>query len=50
VESQVCVQQTALDLLEKDIMSLWQLDCISSRQNSDKKNALKRMAQAGEPS
>ncbi|NLX90862.1 MAG: hydrolase [Firmicutes bacterium] len=47
VESHVCVQQTALDLLEKGYHVFLAADCVSSRQNSDKKYALKRMAQAG---
>lgn len=47
VESHVCVQQTALDLLEKGYNVFLAADCVSSRQGSDKKYALKRMAQAG---
>jgi len=47
IESHVCILQTALDLLEKGYNVFLVIDCISSRCNSDKKYAQKRMAQAG---
>ena len=47
IESHVCVQQTALDLLDKGYNVFLAADCVSSRQSSDKTYALKRTAQAG---
>jgi nicotinamidase-related amidase len=47
VETHVCVQQTALELLERGYNVFLPADCVSSRRHIDKKYALKRMAQAG---
>lgn len=47
IESHVCVQQTALDLLEKGYGVFLIVDCVSSRSSYDKKYALKRMSNAG---
>ncbi len=47
IESHVCVQQTALDLLEQEYNVFLVADCVSSRRPVDQRYALKRMAQAG---
>ncbi len=47
VESHVCVQQTALDLLEAGYRVFLVADAISSRSNGDKKYAQRRMSDAG---
>lgn len=47
VESHVCVQQTCLDLLEEGYSVFLAVDCVASRRNSDKKQAVRRMTQAG---
>lgn len=47
IEAHVCVQQTALDLLEKGYKVYLIIDCIASRSNNDKKFAQRRMSEAG---
>jgi nicotinamidase-related amidase len=47
IEAHVCVQQTALDLLENGYSVFLVIDCISSRSNNDKKYAQRRMSEAG---
>lgn len=47
VESHICVLQTTLDLLEKGYRVYLAMDCVGSRNNSDKKYAGRRMAEAG---
>lgn len=47
VEAHVCVQQTALDLLEKDYSVFLAADCVGSRANNDKKFAQRRMSESG---
>lgn len=47
VEAHVCVQQTALDLLEAGYHVFLVNDAISSRDNTDKKYAQRRMNDAG---
>ena len=47
VESHVCVQQTAIDLVAKGFNVMVLVDCISSRNLADKKIALKRFAAEG---
>lgn len=47
IESHICVEQTVLDFLEKGCDVFVVADCISSRKETDKKMALKRMLQAG---
>ena len=47
IEAHVCVQQTVIDLLEKGYTVFVANDCISSRSNTDKKYAQRRMGDAG---
>lgn len=47
IECHVCVQQTALDLLEEGYSVFLASDCVSSRDAYDKKQARKRMISAG---
>jgi nicotinamidase-related amidase len=47
IEAHVCVQQTVIDLLEKGYQVFVAQDCISSRSNTDKKYAQRRMGDAG---
>lgn len=47
IETHVCVQQTALDLLAEGYQVFLVNDGVSSRSNSDKKYAKRRMAEAG---
>jgi nicotinamidase-related amidase len=47
IETHVCVQQTALDLLENGYMVYLIHDCVSSRSNNDKKYAQRRIGEAG---
>lgn len=47
IETHICVQQTALDLLEAGYEVILLEDCVSSRKYSDKQTALRRMEQAG---
>ncbi len=47
IEAHVCVLQTTLDLLEAGYRPVVIEDCVSSRKESDKLTALRRMQQAG---
>lgn len=47
IEAHVCVQQTALDLLEQGFTPVIVEDCVSSRKANDKHIAVARMRQAG---
>ena len=47
IESHICVQQTALDLIEKGFQPVVISDCVSSRKLSDKETAIMRMRKAG---
>jgi nicotinamidase-related amidase len=47
VEAHVCVLQSALDLLEAGYQVFLAIDAVSSRSNTDKKYAQRRMAEAG---
>lgn len=47
IETHVCVLQTALDLKAQSYNVMVVEDCVSSRKNSDKQTALKRMQQEG---
>lgn len=47
IETHICVQQTALDFLERGYRVLLITDCCSSRSAEDKSIALSRMQQAG---
>lgn len=47
VEAHVCVLQTVIDLLEAGYIPVVVEDCISSRKERDKSNALKRMIFSG---
>lgn len=47
IEAHVCVQQTVIDLLEKGYTVFVANDCISSRNNTDKKYSQRRMGDAG---
>ena len=47
VETHVCVQQTALDLLEASYQVFLVVDAVSSRDNNDKKYAQRRICEAG---
>ncbi len=47
VEAHVCVQQTVLDLLDNGYTVFVANDCISSRNNEDKKYSQRRMGDAG---
>ncbi|MDD4564012.1 MAG: hydrolase [Eubacteriales bacterium] len=47
VEAHVCVQQTVIDLLDKGYAVFVANNCISSRNNEDKKYSQRRMCDAG---
>lgn len=47
VESHVCVQQTAIDLVAAGFKVMVAADCVSSRNLNDKKIAIKRLAAEG---
>lgn len=47
IETHVCVQQTALDLLAEDFQVYLVRDAVSSRKKIDHKTAITRMQQAG---
>ncbi|MDD2189293.1 MAG: hydrolase [Eubacteriales bacterium] len=47
VEAHVCVQQTVIDLLDNGYTVFVANDCISSRNNEDKKYSQRRMGDAG---
>lgn len=47
IEAHVCVQQTVIDLLENGYIVFVANDCISSRNNTDKKYSQRRMGDAG---
>lgn len=47
IETHVCVQQTALDLLSQGQTVIVIEDCVSSRNPNDKRIAIERMRQAG---
>lgn len=47
IESHICVQQTALDLIHAGYEVILVTDCVSSRKASDKEIALRRMEQEG---
>lgn len=47
IESHVCVQQTAIDLIESDYSVFVVSDCVSSRKDVDREKALERMAASG---
>lgn len=47
IETHVCVQQTALDLLEMGYAVFLINDCVASRSNHDKKYAQRRMSETG---
>lgn len=47
IETHICVQQTVLDLLEKEYQPVVVADCVSSRKDYNKEIALERMRQEG---
>jgi len=47
IEAHVCVQQTALDLIEEGYRVFLVNDAVSSRDNTDKKFAQRRICEAG---
>ncbi len=47
IEAHVCVQQTALDLLEEGYSVFLAADCVSSRSKNDCKYAILRMTDSG---
>ena len=47
IESHICVLQTALDLMDKNIIPIVVADCVSSRREYDKEIALKRIQAIG---
>jgi len=47
IEAHICVQQTVLDLMDEDFKPIVIANCISSRNNFDKKFALKRLRDYG---
>ena len=47
IEAHVCVQQTALDLIEAGYDVFLVVDAIASRDNNDKKYAQRRISEAG---
>lgn len=47
VETHVCIQQTALDLIRVDYVPFVAADAVGSRRKGDAKTALKRMRHAG---
>lgn len=47
IEAHICVQQTVLELLEQGYNVFLVNDCIGSRNNNDKKYAVRRMTESG---
>jgi nicotinamidase-related amidase len=47
IETHVCVLQTAIDLLERGYKPVVIEDCVSSRKQTDKKTAIRRMEKEG---
>uniref|UniRef100_A0A1I8P2X6 Isochorismatase domain-containing protein 1 n=1 Tax=Stomoxys calcitrans TaxID=35570 RepID=A0A1I8P2X6_STOCA len=47
IESHVCVEQTAIDLLERNINVFLVADCVASRVNQDRDLAIERLRSAG---
>ncbi|XP_065359928.1 isochorismatase domain-containing protein 1 [Calliphora vicina] len=47
LESHVCIEQTAIDFLEKNIRVSLVADCLSSRLNQDRDLAIERLRSAG---
>lgn len=47
IETHVCILQTAIDLLEKEYKVVVIADCVSSRNEADKRIALDRIRQEG---
>lgn len=47
IEAHVCVQQTTIDLLERDFIPVVVEDCVSSRRLNDKNMAINRMRRMG---
>ena len=47
IEAHICVLQTVIDLVAAGYIPVVVEDCISSRKNSDRKCALKRMRDEG---
>lgn len=47
IETHICVQQTAMDLLDKGYRVVLIVDCCSSRSEADKEIALRRMSAMG---
>ena len=47
IEAHVCVLQTVIDLIEMDYRPVLITDCVSSRKQSDRDIALRRMRQEG---
>ncbi|MCG8483235.1 MAG: hydrolase [Clostridia bacterium] len=47
IEAHICVQQTVLDLLELGYNVFLVNDCVGSRNNNDKKYAVRRMTESG---
>ena len=47
IEAHVCVQQTAIDLLQKGYIPVVIADCVSSRKETDKQLALNRLRDEG---
>lgn len=47
IETHICVQQTALDLLAQGYEVILAEDCVSSRKLTDKRTALNRMSREG---
>lgn len=46
-KSHICVEQTAIDLLEKNISVFLVADCLCSRLNQDRDLAIERLRSAG---
>lgn len=47
IETHICVQQTALALIEKGYNVVLLADCLGSRSNNDKKYGIRRMSESG---
>ena len=47
IEAHICVMQTCLDLIEKNICPILVVDCIGSRKELDKEIAVKRLEREG---
>ncbi|XP_073838240.1 isochorismatase domain-containing protein 1-like [Musca autumnalis] len=47
LESHICIEQTAIDLMEKNINVFLVADCVVSRLNQDRDLALERLRNAG---